>query len=83
MKMILSLILLFSAHFSFAQAGPCQVVMVNQYHRIVGRFNGYRDYRNGICRDALRNCNYEIQSRRIYGVRCLEVRYPGWKALYK
>jgi hypothetical protein len=52
----------------------CQVVMVDRYNRVVQRFYAQRDYRSGMCRDGLRQCNYEIQRRGLYGRRCAQVR---------
>lgn len=60
---------------AFAQRyGTCQVVMIDRYNRVIQRFFAQTDYRTGMCREGLRQCNYEIQRRNLYGVRCATVR---------
>jgi hypothetical protein len=59
---------------AFAQRYSCQVVMVDRYNRIIQRFYAQVDYRTGMCRDGLRDCNYEIRRRGVYGARCATVR---------
>jgi hypothetical protein len=52
----------------------CTVVAVDRYNRVMAHFWGYTDPRNGMCRDGLRNCNFEIRRRGWYDARCLQVR---------
>lgn len=60
---------------AFAQRyANCQVVMVDNYNRILMRFYAQRDYRTGMCRDGLRQCNYEMRRRNIWGARCVQYR---------
>lgn len=78
-KIILAIALTLSALPAFAQRyASCQVVMVDRYNRVIQRFYAQADYRSGMCRDGLRNCNYEIRLRNIYGARCAQVRGNGW-----
>lgn len=52
----------------------CTVVAVDRFNRVVANFWGYRDPYSGMCRDALRNCNFEMNRRGWYDVRCMQVR---------
>lgn len=52
----------------------CQVIMIDRYNRVLQRFYAQADYRTGMCREGLRQCNYEIQRRGIYGARCATLR---------
>lgn len=74
-KLFLVFAMVLSAAPAFAQRyGSCQVVMVDRYNRVIQRFFAQTDYRTGMCRDGLRQCNYEIHRRNLYGVRCAQVR---------
>ena len=83
-KLIVAILLTVSALPALAQRYPnprystCQVVMVDRYNRVVQRFYAYTDPRSGMCRDGLRDCNYEIRRRNVYGARCAQVRGSGW-----
>jgi hypothetical protein len=78
-KFVLAVSLMLSALPALAQRHySCQVVMVDRYNRIIQRFYAQADYRTGMCRDGLRDCNYEIRRRGLYGVRCAQVRGNGW-----
>lgn len=57
----------------------CTVVAVDRWNRVMAHFWGYTDPRTGMCRDGLRNCNFEIRRRGWYDARCLQVRNGrGW-----
>lgn len=76
-KALFAILLTISAIPAFAQNYPgqsCRVVAVDRYNRVVANFYGQIDWRTGQCRDALRNCNYEIRRRGWYDVRCGQVR---------
>ncbi len=53
---------------------PCQVVMVDRMNRVFRRYRGYTDY-NGMCRDSLRQCNYDVQRMGMWGYRCATVQW--------
>lgn len=61
---------------AFAQRYPatCQAAAVDRYNRLIARFYGRVDYRTGMCREALRNCNMEIRRRGWYDARCVQLR---------
>lgn len=73
-SLALSLFLLVSAAPAFAQYGntySCEVVLVDNYNRVIDRFIAQRDYQTNRCRDGLRDCNKEMRLRGISG-RCVE-----------
>lgn len=63
---------------AFAQHVNCQVVMVDRFNRVIHRYFGQRDWRTGMCRNALRQCNLDIRRRNIFGARCAQLRGNGW-----
>lgn len=74
----LGLVLLVSALPAFAEVSeinnrPCQVVAVDRYQRIVARFYGNSHPRDRMCRNALRQCNYEVRRRGWWDVRCRQL----------
>ncbi len=79
-KAFFALLLTLSALPALAQHRPtpypqnCTVVAVDRYNRVIARFWGYTDPRSGMCRDGLRNCNFEIRRRGWYDARCLQTR---------
>jgi opacity protein-like surface antigen len=79
-KFLLASVLALSAVPAFAQYyNNCQVVMVDRYNRVISRFYAQRDYRSGMCREGLRQCNSEMRRRGIYGARCAQVNSGrGW-----
>lgn len=52
----------------------CQVVMTDRLNRVVRRYWGYSNA-NGMCRDGLRQCNYDLQRMGAWGFRCATVRW--------
>lgn len=78
-KFIVASLLAMTTLPAFAQGYyNCQVVMIDRYNRVIDRFYARRDPRTGMCREGLRQCNYELQRRPIYGARCAQVvRNPG------
>jgi hypothetical protein len=56
------------------RSAPCTVVAVDRYNRVMAHFYGRTNPGHGMCRDALRNCNYEIRRRGWWDARCLQVR---------
>ncbi len=52
----------------------CQVVMTDRVNRVVRRYWGNSDW-NGMCRDGLRQCNYDLQRMGMWGYRCATVRW--------
>jgi hypothetical protein len=77
-KFLLALFLVLTALPAFAQHYSCQVVMIDRYNRVIQRYYAQADWRTGMCRDGLRNCNYDLRIRNIYGARCATVRGNGW-----
>lgn len=78
-KYFLGLLILASALPAFAEPTaprPCQVVAVDRYHRVIARFYGNTNRGNRMCRNALRQCNFEIRRRGWWDARCLQVRNP-------
>ena len=74
-KLFVVLMLTFTTLPAFAQRyGTCQVAAVDRYNRIIARFYGYPEGPNGICRQALRQCNYEVRMRGWYDARCIQYR---------
>lgn len=53
---------------------PCQVAAIDRYHRVIARFYGNSNGRHRMCRNALRQCNFEIRRRGWWGVRCVQIR---------
>jgi hypothetical protein len=71
--LIATALLVLSAQESFAQRRPlCEVQMVDGTGRVLDTFSGQTDG-NGICRDALRECNLAAQGVRTR-VSCIESR---------
>jgi hypothetical protein len=71
--LIATALLVLSAQESFAQRRPlCEVQMVDSTGRVLDTFSGQMDG-NGICRDALRECNLAAQGVRTR-VSCIESR---------
>jgi len=71
--LIATALLVLSAQESFAQRRPlCEVQMVDSTGRVLDTFSGQTDG-NGICRDALRECNLAAQGLRTR-VSCVESR---------
>lgn len=71
--LIATALLVLSAQESFAQRRPlCEVQMVDSTGRVLDTFSGQQDG-NGICRDALRECNQAAQGVRTR-VSCIESR---------
>ena len=52
----------------------CQVVMTDRVNRVVRRYWGHSNG-NGMCRDGLRQCNYDLQRMGMWGYRCATVRW--------
>ncbi len=52
----------------------CQVVMTDRVNRVVRRYWGQSNG-NGMCRDGLRQCNYDLQRMGMWGYRCATVRW--------
>ncbi len=52
----------------------CEVVMTDRVNRVVRRYRGTSDW-NGMCREGLRQCNYDLQSMGMWGYRCATVRW--------
>lgn len=52
----------------------CEVVMTDRVNRVVRRYRGTSDW-NGMCRDGLRQCNYDLQRMGMWGYRCATVRW--------
>ncbi len=78
-KTLFVLVFVLSALPALAQhQGSCQVVLMDRYNRILDRFYSRTDYRTGRCREGMRDCNYEMRRRGIYGARCVQVRGNGW-----
>ncbi len=78
-KYLLGLLLIVSAFPAFSATSetnnrPCQVVAVDHFQRVVARFYGHTNGRSRMCRNALRQCNYEIRRRGWWGVRCAQLR---------
>lgn len=46
----------------------CRAVMVDRFDRVVRQYWGYESY--GMCRSALRDCNWDIQRMGAWGYRC-------------
>ena len=63
---------------AFAQSYSCQVVAVDRYNRILMRFHARTDWQTGMCREGLRQCNFEIRRRNMWDARCMQVRGRGW-----
>ncbi len=65
---------------AFAQNYPgpypttCQVVAVDRFNRVIARFYARPDWQTGMCREGLRQCNFEIRRRGWYDARCLQLR---------
>ncbi|MFY7991778.1 MAG: hypothetical protein ACOVP4_00680 [Bacteriovoracaceae bacterium] len=73
-SLALSLFMFVSAAPAFAQYGnvySCEVVLIDNYNRVIDRFIAQRDYQTNRCRDGLRDCNKEMRLRGISG-RCVE-----------
>ncbi len=51
----------------------CRVALVDRYGRPVRMFFGTTDY-NGMCRNALRDCNYEQTRMGAWDLRCVQTR---------
>lgn len=52
----------------------CQVVMTDRYNRVVRRYWGNMNG-NGMCREGLRQCNYDLNRMGMWGFRCATVRW--------
>ena len=50
----------------------CRVAMVDRYNRPVRSYWGTRDYYSGMCRDALRQCNYDQRMMGNWNLRCVQ-----------
>lgn len=76
-KVILVTLMTLAALPAFAQHRPyptqCQAAAIDRFNRIIATFWGYSDPR-GMCREALRNCNFEIRRRGWYDARCVQLR---------
>ena len=73
-SLALCFFMLLAAVPAFAQYGnsySCEVVMVDNYNRVIDRFYAQRDYQTNRCRDGLRDCNREMRTRGI-NARCVE-----------
>lgn len=74
-NLIVALALLLSTAPVFAQRyGSCRVIMVDRMNRILQTYYAQSDYRTGMCRDGLRQCNFDIQRRNVFGARCVQLR---------
>lgn len=75
-KAVLAILLTMSALPAFAQRYPttCQAAAIDRYNRLIARFYGQTDYRTGQCREALRNCHFEIRRRGWRDARCVQIR---------
>ena len=75
-KYLLGILLVVSAFPAYAQRThrPCQVAAVDNFNRVIARFYGQTDWRSGMCRNALRQCNFEIRRRGWWGARCVQLR---------
>lgn len=56
------------------QMRPCQVVMTDRVNRVVRRYHAWTDY-NGMCREGLRQCNWDLNRMGMWGYRCATVRW--------
>jgi hypothetical protein len=50
----------------------CRVAMVDRFNRPVRTYWGTRDWRTGMCRDALRQCNFEQRRMGHWNLRCVQ-----------
>ncbi len=50
----------------------CSVLMVDGYNRIVRQYTAQRDWRTGMCRDGLRQCNRDIRVMSGWGLHCVQ-----------
>lgn len=57
-----------------APTRSCQVVMTDRVNRVVQRYHSWTDF-NGMCREGLRQCNYDLQRMGGWGYRCATVRW--------
>lgn len=55
----------------YGNAYSCQVLMVDNYNRVIDRFYAQRDYQTNRCRDGLRDCHRELRVRGL-NARCVE-----------
>lgn len=55
-------------------ARMCQVVMTDRVNRVVRRYNARTDF-NGMCREGLRQCNYDLNRMGMWGYRCATTRW--------
>jgi len=74
MRKFLVMLLAFTA-MSSAFAYTCRVDLVDRYNRVVQSYYAQTDY-NGMCRDGLRDCNYDMRMRGIQG-RCVSSNNPA------
>ncbi len=52
----------------------CRVAMVDRFNRPVRTYWGHRDWQTGMCRDALRDCNFEQRRMGNWNLRCVQIR---------
>lgn len=50
----------------------CRVTMVDRYNRPIRTFYGQRDWQSGMCRNALRDCNFEQRRMGMWDTRCVQ-----------
>jgi hypothetical protein len=81
MKNKIVLLGLFLLQISTAKAYyMCQVDMVDPRGRVLNSFSAQTD-QNGMCREGLKDCSYEMRMRNIHGARCI-ARTSGQSAPY-
>lgn len=71
----LFVLLLALTSMSSALAYTCRVDLVDVRGRVINTYYAQTDY-NGMCRDGLRDCNYDMRQRGIQG-RCVSSNNPG------